>query len=102
MKTFALIISVWFLSQPSFASDKQELMALSKFTGACGILDSLIVFQTTTKFEQGKEFVYRFWSVEAARLGMESAEKLMEVCLEVVPKYDALWSAYGRMENSGK
>ena len=102
MKTFALIISIWFSVQPSYASDKRELMALSKLTGACGILDSLITFQTTTKFEQGKEFVYRFWSVEAARLGMESAEELMEVCLEVVPKYDALWTAYGRMENSGK
>ena len=102
MKVFAFIILVLVLTQPSFANDNQELMALSKFTGACGILDSLIVFQTTTKFEEGKEFVYRFWSVEAARLGMESAEKLMEVCLEVVPKYDALWSAYGRMEKGGK
>lgn len=98
MKIAVVFATAFLLSQATVANDKQELMALSKFAGACGILDSLIQFQTTTKFDQGKEFVYRFWSVEAARLGMDSAEKLMEVCLEVVPKYDSLWNAYGRKD----
>ena len=98
MKVRTFLLLIIFCAQPSLANSKQEVMALSKFTGACGILDSLITFQATTKFEQGREFVFRFWSVEAARLGFDSAEKLMQACLDAVPKYDSLWNAYGRME----
>ena len=87
-----------FLSTYGFANDEPYIMSLSKLAGACGILDSLITFQTTTNFEQGKEFVFRFWSVEASRLGLESAEDLMQLCLETVPKYDALRNAYEKRE----
>jgi hypothetical protein len=45
----------------------QEIMAVGKMTGACGILDSMINFQKTTRMEGGEAFVLRFWEVEAAR-----------------------------------
>ncbi|MBL0009984.1 MAG: hypothetical protein IPP22_01185 [Nitrosomonas sp.] len=52
----------------------QEVLAISKMSGACGILNSMIYFQNTTKMPGGDEFVKRFWGVEAARLGFSMQE----------------------------
>ena len=54
--------------------------------------DSIIQFQQTTKLEGGDEFVTRFWSVEAARLGM-SVEQLSTKCNQSVAAYGKLWDA---------
>jgi len=47
----------------------QGILATAKLAGVCGIVDSMIHFQTTTKMIGGDDFVARFWSVEATRLG---------------------------------
>jgi hypothetical protein len=48
--------------------------------------------QKTTKMPGGDEFVVRFWSVEAARLGM-TVEQLSQRCNESVAAYGTLWDA---------
>ena len=70
----------------------QHLLATAKMAGACGILDSMIQLQSTTKLSGGEEFVARFWSVEAARLGMTVAQ-LSETCTKSIKAYDQLWKA---------
>lgn len=64
-------------------------------TGACGILDSMVQFQKTTRMDGGDAFVLRFWQVEATRLGM-SVEQLSEQCNQSVSAYDKLWNAAAR------
>jgi hypothetical protein len=54
--------------------------------------DSMIQLQKTTKMPGGDDFVVRFWSVEAARLGM-SVEQLSQKCSESIAAYDRLWDA---------
>lgn len=68
----------------------QQLLATAKMAGACGILDSMIQLQSTTKLSGGEEFVARFWSVEAARLGM-TVTQLSETCTKSIKAYDQLW-----------
>jgi hypothetical protein len=70
----------------------QGILATGKMAGACGILDSMIQFQKSTRMEGGEAFVLRFWGVEAARLGM-SVQQLSEQCNQSVSAYDTLWSA---------
>lgn len=72
----------------------QGILAISKMSGACGILDSMINFQKTTRMEGGEAFVLRFWEVEAARLGM-SVQQLSQQCNQSVSAYDKLWKAAG-------
>ena len=72
----------------------QGILAVGKMTGACGILDSMIQFQKTTRLEGGEAFVLRFWEVEAARLGM-SVQELSTQCNQSVAAYEKLWSAAG-------
>lgn len=56
-----------------------ELIALSKFTGGCGILSLQGQFQENTKLEGGEQFMFRFWSTEATRIGL-TLEKYVEQC----------------------
>lgn len=85
------------LAVPASAQNElsgQGTLAVGKMAGACGILDSMIQFQKTTRMEGGDEFVTRFWSVEAARLGM-SVEQLSAKCDQSVSAYGKLWDAVG-------
>lgn len=66
------------------------ILSVGKMAGACGILDSLIHFQKTTRMEGGDAFVMRFWEVEATRLGL-TAEDLSNKCDQAVTSYDRLW-----------
>lgn len=70
----------------------QEILAISKMSGVCGILNSMIYFQKTTKMPGGDEFVKRFWSVEAARLGF-SMQEYSDHCSQSIEVYDKLWKA---------
>ena len=70
----------------------QDILVIAKMAGACGILDSMIQFQNTTRMAGGNEFVTRFWSVEAARLGM-SVEQLSDRCTRSINAYDKMWNA---------
>src|SRR5690606_7956031 len=52
------------LALPAHAADDlspQGLLSVAKMAGACGILDSMIQLQRTTKLPGGEEFVTRFW-----------------------------------------
>jgi len=69
-----------------------QMLSVAKMAGACGILDSLIQFQKTTRLEGGEEFVTRFWSVEAARLGM-SVQELSSNCNKSIEAYGKYWNA---------
>ena len=73
---------------------KNELRgeAVSKIAGACGILDSMLYFQKTTKMSGGDEFVVRFWTVEAARLGL-SMQQYSDKCNQSITLYDKFWKA---------
>lgn len=70
----------------------RHLLSVAKMAGACGILDSMIQLQKTTKLPGGDEFVVRFWSTEAARLGL-TVQQLSDTCNRSVTTYDRLWSA---------
>jgi len=68
----------------------QGILATAKMAGACGIMDSLIHFQKTTKINGGDDFVARFWALEATRLGM-SVKQYSDQCSGAVSAYDRLW-----------
>ena len=91
-----LLLAVLFpVSSQVFSKENlsgQEVLATAKIAGACGILDSMIQFQKTTKMEGGDEFVARFWAVESARLGI-SVQQMSERCNEAITIYDKLWKS---------
>lgn len=68
------------------------LLSVAKMAGACGVLDSMIQLQKTTKLPGGDDFVVRLWSTEAARLGL-TVQQLSEKCNQSVAAYNRLWSA---------
>lgn len=70
----------------------QGVLAIAKYAGACGILDSMVHFQKTTKMPGGDEFVARFWATEATRLGL-SVQQLSDRCNQSITAYDQLWKA---------
>ncbi len=88
-------------SIPCWAKDDgisvQGMLATSKIAGACGILDSLIHFQKTTKMVGGDEFVTRFWSVEAARQGL-TVQQLSERCNKAISAYGTFWNLAGEAD----
>jgi hypothetical protein len=95
--TFLLAAGLIVLPIAAKSEDKSgepvlELMATSKIAGACGVLNSLIDFQSGTKMSGGDEFVARFWAVEAARLG-HSVEELSVWCSKAITTYDTYWKA---------
>lgn len=94
-KLFAASTVLFTLAMPVSAQDDlspQGILAIAKIAGACGILDSMIGFQKTTRMDGGEAFVLRFWEVEAARLGM-SVQQLSDKCNQSVSAYDKLWKA---------
>ena len=68
----------------------QSLLAVGKGTGACGILHQQLTFQSTTMMAGGNEFIVRFWTTEAARLGM-TLDQYAEHCTTAIASYDKLW-----------
>ncbi len=95
-----MLLIFFLLSSPAQAEEtatSQGILALSKMTGACGILDSMIDFQSNTKMSGGNEFVARFWAVEAARLGY-SVQELSDVCDRSITIYDRLWKDFENFE----
>jgi len=96
----ASVVIVMALTMPASARDDvsgQGILVISKMAGACGILHSMMSFQTATKMPGGDDFVVRFWATEAARLGL-SIQELSERCNQSVGAYDKLWAASGALE----
>jgi len=63
MKSVITALILVFVASIAYAEDNlsgQEVMAMSKIAGACGILDSMIYFQKTTKMPGNDDFVTRF------------------------------------------
>ena len=101
LKITLLVVLLISLSNQSWAQDEalsmQGILASAKYAGACGILDSLIQFQKTTKMEGGDEFVSRFWAVEAARLGL-TVQELSDNCNQAIAVYDTFWNFAGESD----
>ena len=68
----------------------ESLLAVGKGAGACGIMTLQVEFQHTTKMASGDEFIVRFWTTEAARLGM-TLQGYIDHCKQAL-------SAYGRLD----
>lgn len=95
MKAINIILGLVVLSSATSAQEDisvQALMSVSKMAGACGILDEMIHFQTVTKMPGGDDFVPRFWTAEAARLGM-SIQQYSEQCDQTLQAYGKFWEA---------
>ena len=95
MHNHLLIIALasFIIFQPAYAEEAPDVLgtlAAAKMAGACGIMDSQLDFQTKTKMDGGNEFVTRFWSIEAMRLG-QSMEEYIELCKSSVLIYDRIW-----------
>ena len=91
------IIAIWlltFFSTHSFAQEQTEsgadyalqLMSLGKLTGNCGIFRAQVVFQEETVLDNGDEFLSRYWTMEAARLG-KTLEEYVQYCLTYMNEY---------------
>jgi hypothetical protein len=71
----------------------QGMLVVGKMTGSCGILNLQIQFQENTEIAGGVKFISRFWTAEAARLGM-TLEEFGQQCNEVVSKYETYFEAF--------
>lgn len=93
-KLLSLLFLLFTLSSHANADGQsaQEIMAVSKIAGACGILDSMLHFQKTTKMPGGEEFTVRFWATEAARLGL-TMQQYSDQCNGAITSYDKFWKA---------
>jgi hypothetical protein len=84
-------------------SDKESenqlvsMMVVAKATGMCGVLSQLVRFQETTKMKGGDEFVMRFLSTEAARLG-HTVESYIGQCPDIIEKYKGYMELIGFKE----
>jgi hypothetical protein len=68
-------------------------MAIGKLTGACEVFKLQLDFQENTGFKGGKDFINRFWSIEALRLG-ETLEEYVKDCHATVDKYNTYQSMF--------
>lgn len=70
----------------------ESFLVVGKASGACGILNLQLTFQQTTRMAGGDEFVVRFWTTEAARLGM-TLKEYSDHCNRTLASYDKLSEA---------
>jgi hypothetical protein len=98
-RLIAVIVAVIGIAIPTVLADTQpkqvdplsiqSLLVVGKGSGACGILHLQLQFQGNTKLEGGDEFIVRFWTTEAARLG-KTLEEYAAFCVTTVSAYDKL------------
>ena len=89
---FIVIVFSAAITHADDLSTVQGTLAVAKFTGTCGILDSMISFQKTTQMPGGDDFVARFWTTEAARLGL-SMQQYSDRCDRSIEMYNQIWEA---------
>lgn len=97
---FFFSFSAWAENEPTendSANMVIEMMVVAKATGMCGVFSQMANFQQTTKMKGGDEFVVRFLTTEAVRLG-HTLESFMAQCPEVVKKYNAYMELLGYEE----
>lgn len=73
-------------SQSKDVESLQELMAVTKMAGMCGVLSQMARFQETTQMKGGDEFIVRFTTTEAARLGF-TLEDFLDKCVYFTKLY---------------
>ena len=91
----AVLVSAWLaMWVPARAQapavTAESLLVVGKAAGACGILDLQLAFQQSTQMAGGNEFVVRFWTTEAARLGMTLPQYATEHCKSSLESYGKL------------
>lgn len=90
--TFAFpVLTAWAGDIPEKELSRQELLAIGKLTGACGVFRQMATFQGQTQLEGGDQFAARFLRAEAARLGKTPAQ-YVEACNKVIATYNELWN----------
>jgi hypothetical protein len=67
----------------------QDMLLVSKMTGACGVMQQMAAFQSSTEMPGGSEFIKRFWQTEFARLG-KSQETFLKECEGSIAAYNQL------------
>jgi len=77
------------------------ILAIAKYAGMCGILDSQMRFQKETAMPGGEEFLERFWIMESARQGLSIIE-LAEKCNQSVGMYNIMFSVFQEKPPSNK
>ncbi|MDH5479587.1 MAG: hypothetical protein OEX11_02350 [Nitrosomonas sp.] len=91
-----IIIAIFLVASfPAIADENTEndmkvvidMMVVAKAAGMCGVFSQMVNFQKTIKMPGGDEFIVRFLSTEAARLG-HTLESFMAQCPQVVEIYD--------------
>jgi len=89
MKKIILILvsAIPLLAYSGDSNPAQDLMIISKMTGACGVLFQMAEFQKSTKMPGGENFISRFWKTEFARLG-KTQEQFLNECQLSISTYD--------------
>lgn len=77
-------------------SDPRGLLVAAKFAGWCGSVHQMIQLQESTKMDGGYEFIHRYLSVEAARLGYKSSKDLVGMCGKSIELYDTMYKELGK------
>lgn len=75
-----------------------NILAVSKFTGACGVFGSLVDFQKKTQMLNGDEFITRFLKTEAARLG-KTDKQFVSDCSNYIDTYNMMWKVANEAES---
>ena len=88
--------AVFLLGKVAIADNQsQGVLANAKFSGACGIMIQMFMFQETTKMPGGNEFLERFWHTEMARLGYSQDEYIAQ-CKRSVELHDIMMNEMGK------
>lgn len=87
-----LLISSTSWAEKSDSESGLELLVTAKMSGACGILGQMVSFQESTKMAGGTQFLNRFMTTEAARLGF-TLDQYVANCRAVHEKYQVIYDA---------
>jgi hypothetical protein len=70
----------------------QAVLMVANVAGECDVLFYMVEFQKKNNINGGNEYVAKFWSDEAARLGM-TVEQMSARCSESAAAYNKLWTS---------
>ncbi|MBO6811717.1 MULTISPECIES: hypothetical protein [Marinobacter] len=71
----------------------KRMLVTGKMSGGCGIMQLQIQYQQNTGLEGGTNFIVRFWTAEAARLGM-TLDEYAGQCRRVVENYQEFYEMF--------
>ena len=89
--TLSLLISLSVFAKENAKKDMSvviKMMVTAKATGMCGVFSQMVNFQQATKMPGGDEFLVRFLTTEAVRLG-HTLDSFMAQCPVVVKENNA-------------